>query len=103
MSTKKWYGLPDLERRHGQMTLGMSLRAHRESEAISQTEFAKKLKISKANLCDIEKGRKLVSLERAVKFAKVLQLPEEYYLILAVRDQLRAVKLNYDVFVRKAS
>lgn len=103
MSTKKWYGVADLEKRLGPMTMAMSLRSHRMSDYISQTDFAKKLKISKANLCDIEKGRKLVSLERAAKFAKILQMPEAYYVALALGDQLRAAHLKYEVFIKKAS
>lgn len=103
MSTKKMYGIADLEKRHGPMTMAMSLRANRIADEISQVDFAKKLKISKANLCDIEKGRKLVSIERAAKFAKLLQVPEAYYVTLALRDQLRAAHLKYEVFIKKAS
>lgn len=97
------YGIEDLEKRLGPMTMGRSLWAHRKCEEISQTDFAKKLKISKANLCDIEKGRKLVSIERAAKFAKLLRMPEAYYVTLALRDQLRAAHLKYEVFIKKAS
>lgn len=103
MSTKKKYGLEDLEKRHGVMTMAMSLRATRMADGISQVDFAKKLKISKANLCDIEKGRKFVSVERAARFAKILQMPEEYFVMLAIRDLFRAANLKYEVFVKKAS
>lgn len=103
MSTKKWYGLADLEKKHGIMTMAKCLRAERMANEISQVDFAKKLKISKANLCDIEKGRKLISIERAAKFAKLLQMPEEYFVMLAMRDLLHAANLKYDVFVRKAA
>lgn len=103
MSTKKKYGLEDLEKRHGIMTMAKCLRATRMADEISQVDFAKKLKISKANLCDIEKGRKLVSIERAVRFAKVLQMPEEYFVMLAVRDLFSAANLKYEVFIKKAS
>ena len=69
---QKWYGIEDLERRRGPMTIGRFLKAFRESEEVTQADYAKQLGISKANLCDIEKGRKLVGVERAAKFAKVL-------------------------------
>lgn len=103
MSTKKRYGIESLEKKFGPMTIAKSLRATRLADEISQVDFAKKLKISKANLCDIEKGRKLISIERAAKFAKLLQMPEAYFVALAICDQLRAAELNYEVFIKKAS
>lgn len=103
MSTKKIYGIADLEKRLGPMTMAKLLRSHRVSEEINQVDFAKTLKISKANLCDIEKGRKLVSLERAAKFAKLLKDSEMLYVKIAMDDQLRAAHLKYEVFIKKAS
>jgi transcriptional regulator with XRE-family HTH domain len=103
MSTKKKYGLEDLEKRNGIMTMAMCLRATRMSDEISQVDFAKKLKISKANLCDIEKGRKFVSVERAARFAKILQMPEEYFVMVAIRDQFRSANLKYEVIIKKAA
>ncbi len=103
MSTKRKYGLEDLQKKHGVMTMAMCLRSNRMADEISQVDFAKKLKISKANLCDIEKGRKLVSVERAARFAKLLQWPEEYFVMLAIRDLFRAANLKYEVIIKKAS
>ncbi len=103
MSTEKNMNLKSLEERFGPMTVGMFLRAMREADDVSQTDFAKKLKISRANLCDLEKKRKLVSPERAARFAKTLKVPEMALVQLALRDLLRASKLNYDVEIIKAS
>lgn len=103
MSIKKQYGLADLEKRLGPFSMAMLLRSFRTSQEISQIDFAKKLKISKANLCDIEKGRKLVSLERAARFAKLLKDSEMLYVKTAMDDQLRAAHLKYEVFIKKAS
>jgi transcriptional regulator with XRE-family HTH domain len=72
MSTKRFYDIKDLEKKYGPMTVGLFLRSFRESDELSQTDYAKRLRISRANLCDIEKGRKLVSPERAAKIAKIL-------------------------------
>ena len=106
MTTKgkaqKWFGLADLERRHGPMTVGRFLRAFRECDEVAQAEYAKRLGISKANLCDIEKGRKLVSVERAAKFAKVLGVPDAVLVQLALQDQLRQAKLKLKVEVHAA-
>lgn len=99
---KKWYGLEDLERRHGPMTVGRFIKAFRECDDVSQTAYAKRQGISKANLCDIEKGRKLVSVERAAKFAKVLGVSEAVLVQLAIQDQLRDAKLRFTVEVHAA-
>jgi len=103
MSIKKMYGLEDLEKRLGPMTMGRRLHSFRQRMEISQVDLAKKLKISKANLCDIEKGRKLVSIERAAKFAKLLKDSELLYVKTALADQLRAAKLDYKIVIMEAS
>jgi transcriptional regulator with XRE-family HTH domain len=100
--TQKWYGIEDLERRRGLMTLGRFIKAFRESDEVTQADYAKCLGISKANLCDIEKGRKLVSVERAAKFAKVLGVPAEVLVQLSLQDQLRQAKLKLVVEVHAA-
>lgn len=94
--------LEDLERRHGPMTVGRFIKAFREGDEATQSAYAKRLGISKANLCDIEKGRKLVSAERAAKFARVLGVSEAALVQLALQDQLREAKLALKVEVHAA-
>lgn len=86
-----------LDSKYGELSLGDFIRSLRESEEISQTDFAAKLKISRANLCDIEKNRKLVSPERASRFSKILNFPEKFFVKLAIEDLLRQAKLKYQV------
>lgn len=102
MSTKNLIGIESLEAKFGPMTIGLFLKAIRESDDISQVDFAKKLKISRANLCDLEKERKLVSPERAAKFARILKVPESALIRLALQDMLRAAHLNYQVQLKGA-
>jgi len=45
----------------GPLTLGLALESLRKGESLSQEACAKRLRISKSHLCDVEKGRKLVS------------------------------------------
>ena len=54
------------------LTLGRLLWAIRESEKISQVDFAKKLGISKQHLCDLEQNRKNISPKLAATYAKKL-------------------------------
>jgi len=103
MSTKKWHGIEDLERRFGHMTVAMFLSAFRESEGLSQVEYARKLGLSRANVCDLEKGRKLISPERAARLAKKIGVPEKVLIQLAIQDILREARLKYTVELKAAS
>ncbi len=103
MNTKKYDSIRTLEKKFGVMTLGRFIKAMREAEEISQVTYAKKLKISRANLCDIEKGRKIVSPERAAKIAKIIQVSEYVLVQLALQDLLRSANLKYEVLLNKAS
>ena len=86
-----------LNSKYGELTLGDFIRSLRESDEISQTDFATKLNISRANLCDIEKNRKLISPERAARFSKILNFPEKFFVKLAIEDLLRQANLKYQV------
>ncbi|WP_157684777.1 helix-turn-helix transcriptional regulator [Bdellovibrio bacteriovorus] len=103
MTTKKFVGIETLASEFGPMTLGLLIRSLREAQEISQQQLAQKLKISRAHLCDIEKGRRLVSPERAGKFAKIIKAPESTMIQLALQDLLRAAKLPYQVELKKVS
>lgn len=102
MATERFYDIRNLEKKYGPMTVALFLRSFREADEISQSDYAKKLRISRANLCDIEKGRKLISPERAAKLAKILGVPEEVLIQLAIQDELREAKLNYQVEIKRA-
>jgi transcriptional regulator with XRE-family HTH domain len=103
MSTKKYYGVEDLEKKFGHMTLGKFLKSFREADDVSQVDFARKIKVSRANLCDIEKGRKFVSPDRAKRMANILGVPETVLIQLVLQDQLRVAHLNYTIELKKAS
>ncbi len=103
MSIKKWNDVGDLEKRFGRMTVGMFVKAFRESEGLSQSEYARKVGLSRANLCDLEKGRKLISPERAAKLSKKLGVPEKVLIQLAIQDSLHAARLKYTVELKAAS
>ncbi len=103
MSTKnKKYGSEDLNKRLGKMTIGSFLRSWRLSEKLSQKEFAQKLKMSAANLCDIEKGRKGVSPEKAEDIAKYLGYSKAVLVKLALQEQLTSAGLKYEVEIKYA-
>jgi transcriptional regulator with XRE-family HTH domain len=86
----------------GPLTLGLAVESLRKGEGFSQEACAKRLKISKSHLCDVEKGRKLVSPERAAKWARLLGYPESALVQLALQAELDAAGLRYTVVIQAA-
>ncbi len=86
--TKKHYGKVSLEKKLGPMTFGGFVSSWRESLGLSQVEFAKILEISPANLCDIEKGRQLVSPKKAAEIADKIGYSSIVLIELAINEQL---------------
>ena len=86
----------------GPLSLGEALGSVRKSEELSQDECARKLGVSKSHLCDVEKGRKTVSPERAAKWARVLGFPESVFVRLALQAELDAAGLRYKVEIEAA-
>ena len=83
----------------GPVTLSKLLEAIRLGEELSQADFAKKLKISRSHLNDIEKGNKTVSPERAARFAKALGHSEERFVELALQSLIDDAGLRLKVAV----
>lgn len=69
--------------------------------SISIEEFAKKLGITAQSLCDIEKGRRTPSVDRASKIAKKLKEPAEIWIAIALSDMVRVVRTDLRVEVKK--
>jgi len=86
----------------GPLTLGRAIESIRKSEELSQLNCAKKLCVSKSHLCDVEKGRKTVSPERAAKWARALGYPESAFVRLAIQAELDAAGLKYKVEIEAA-
>jgi transcriptional regulator with XRE-family HTH domain len=86
----------------GPLTLGRAIASIRKGEELSQDECAKKLGVSKSHLCDVEKGRKIVSPERAAKWARILGYPESVLVRLAIQGELDAAGLKYKVEIDAA-
>ena len=83
-------------------SFGALLESLRLSEEISQIAFAKKLGISPSHLCDIEKGRKVVSAGRAAQFANLLDRSESQFVRLALQDEIERFGLKLKVSVSAA-
>ncbi|HEX7481412.1 MAG TPA: helix-turn-helix transcriptional regulator [Polyangiales bacterium] len=84
------------------LTFGGMLRNIRECDELTLEAFARKIGISRSNLCDIEQGRKGVSLDRAAKWARTLGYLEAQFVQLALQAEIDAAKLKYSVEVKAA-
>jgi len=86
----------------GRLTLAEALFSIRSGEGWSQAEMGRRLGISRAHLCDIEKGRRTVSPDRAARFARILGYSETQFVRLALQDQLNQSGLKMTVSVDAA-
>ncbi len=84
------------------LSFGRMLESIRKADEITQVELAKKIKISKAHLCDIEKSRRQVSLERAIQFAKILGYSEYQFAAKALEDQVKNAGLKVKIVLEAA-
>lgn len=69
-------------------------------EELTQVQMAKQLKISKQGLNDLERGRKIPSIRRAIQIARRIGLMEDLIVQLVLQDQLRREKLNFIVSIQ---
>lgn len=97
MTTKKTKAKDFLNELLGSVSFGEMLLSIRQSKKITQVDFAEKLGISKQDLCNIEKGRKLVSVERATSFAKALKMSKKVFAKYALQDQLHKAGIKGEV------
>lgn len=100
MSTKK-IGLEEIEKQYGSLTFGRLLKSHREGEELTQVEMAKLLRMSKQSLNDLEHGRKIPSIRRAIQIARKIKILEELVVQLILQDHIRRERLNFTVSVSK--
>ncbi|MNK11956.1 helix-turn-helix protein [compost metagenome] len=101
MTTKKSPALKALEKiRGGPLTFGRMIESLRKADELSQVDLAKKMKMSKAHLCDIEKGRRTPTLEKAVEFANAMGYSPAQFAAKALEDQVRGAGLKFKVILK---
>lgn len=87
----------------GPMTFGAFLHSARLSMDLAQAELARRLKISRSMICDIEKGRLLVSPALAAKIAKMAGFPIQFAVKYCLQDQLRKAKIKMQISVSESA
>jgi transcriptional regulator with XRE-family HTH domain len=100
---RRVFGAKDLEKRLGKLTVGELLHSWRTSEEMSLKDFGKRIGMSVPNLCDIEKGRKGVSPEKAEQVARAIGVPSALLVRLSIEESLQAAGLRYTVEIKPAA
>lgn len=85
-----------------EMTFGNLLWSIRECEEMSQTALAKKLKITRQYLCDIERGRRTVSTKSAAEFAIKLGYSPAQFIRLAVQEELNKNGFHFKIEIHES-
>ena len=92
-----------LEKARGtEMTFGKMLESLRLCDELSQIELARKLGVSRAHLCDIEKGRRPVTPEKAAEYAEAMGYSVNQFVAQAIEDSLRRMGLKLKVEIKAA-
>jgi len=91
------------ERTYGSFSFATFMLGIRTTLGLSQVTMAKKIGISKAALCEIEKGRTLVAPQSAVRYAKKAGFSETVALEACFQDQLRKAKIKKRVRLEDAA
>jgi transcriptional regulator with XRE-family HTH domain len=92
-----------LKLRGRKLTFGALLVSVRATDELSQSEMARRLGISRAHLCDVEKERRFVSPERAAHFAKALGYSVAQFVALSLETRLNRMGLNLKIDVKEAA
>lgn len=91
-----------LERKDGVLTLGAALKSERLCREMNLTDFSNELGISVQHLSDIEKGRRIVSAEKAAELADSIGDSKALFVELALQDSVRRSGLKLRVRVEAA-
>jgi transcriptional regulator with XRE-family HTH domain len=83
------------------LTLGLLLLSIRQGEELSQVEFAKNLGLSRQALCDIERGRRVISIKKAIEYAEILGYPEKQFIRLCLQDMVDRENVGFVVELEK--
>lgn len=103
MSTKPSPARKFLEKLRGKpLSFGQLIESLRRCDEISQVELAMKMKMTRAYLCDIEKGRRPVGPGTAAKFAQAMGYSVSQFIATAIEDQLRKAGLRWHVNLKAA-
>lgn len=104
IAVKKSKAMKLLEKITGEeFSFATLVRGYRVREDLTQEELAKKLKVKKSYISNIENSRDYVTLEQAVRFANLLNEPIELWAKVVLQDMINRSGLNAVVELKKAA
>ncbi len=71
-----------------EFSFAMALKAYRTREDLTQEQLATKLDVKKSYISNIENQRDYVTLEQAIRFAKVFKEPAGLWMTFALQDMV---------------
>lgn len=86
--------LHTFEKNNGPFSFATFMLGARTTLDLTQVEMAKKLGITKSALCEIEKGRTLVSVEAAIRYAKKAGFSTTVAIEACLQDQLKKANIK---------
>ena len=89
MTTKKTISAREALKDVLKCSFGEFVRDIRECDELSQTELAKRMRVSRQFINAVEKDKAKVSLEMAIKIARALGYPYESFVEIFLNDLLR--------------
>lgn len=89
MTTKKALSARDALKNILKYSFGEFVKDIRECDELSQTELAKRMRVSRQFINAIEKNRAKISLEMTIKIARALGYPYEAFVEIFLNDMLR--------------
>lgn len=101
MSEKSLRELENISQK--KLTVGNLLWAIREGEEMTLVAFSEKLGVSRQYLCDLEHGRRGVSVKMAAEFAQKLDHSPVQFVRLALQEELERSGLHFDVQIKEAA
>lgn len=88
-----------LEELVGPLTFGKMIHTIRVCDELSLEAFAAKLGVSRVYVCDIEKGRRGITIARAAEWARLLGYSEPQFVQYALQDEVNEAGLKWKVQV----
>ena len=89
MTTKKTMSAREALKDVLKSSFGEFVRDIRECDELSQTELAKRMRVSRQFINAVEKDKSNISLEMAIKIARALGYPYEAFVEIFLNDMLR--------------
>ncbi|BBH53091.1 helix-turn-helix transcriptional regulator [Fluviispira sanaruensis] len=82
-------------------TFGEFVKAMRECDEVSQTDLAKKLKVSRQFINAVEMGKSMISIQMSIRIATALGYPHETFVKFYLNDMLKKAGINKTVELKE--